>query len=93
MRQTAPTMEQTMRRPHVIARFEIACIRLYQRTLSPLIGTQCRFHPTCSAYAITCIERHGVLRGTRLAAVRLASCHPWGRAGIDEPPGVPTNDD
>jgi putative membrane protein insertion efficiency factor len=63
-----------------------ALIRLYQLTISPMLGQRCRFHPTCSEYAREAIERHGVLRGSELAIRRLARCHPWGSSGIDEVP-------
>jgi putative membrane protein insertion efficiency factor len=61
-------------------------IRLYQWTLSPLIGPTCRFHPTCSQYALEAVLRFGVLRGTMLAGARLARCHPWHPGGIDPVP-------
>lgn len=63
-----------------------ALIRLYQCTLSPFIGNQCRFHPTCSNYALEAIERHGALRGTWLAVRRLGKCHPLHPGGFDEVP-------
>lgn len=74
------------RRVSLPARFEILFVRLYQRALSPVIGTQCRFHPTCSQYAIACLEAHGAVRGTVLTIRRLMKCHPWGAAGVDHPP-------
>jgi putative membrane protein insertion efficiency factor len=61
----------------------VAAIRLYQWTVSPLLGPACRFQPTCSQYAIEAVERHGPLRGIRLAAKRLARCHPLGDHGYD----------
>lgn len=60
-----------------------AAVRGYQILLSPLVGGACRFTPSCSAYAIEALERHGALRGTWLAIRRLARCHPWGPAGYD----------
>jgi putative membrane protein insertion efficiency factor len=67
----------------------IGLVRLYQVTLSPLLGGQCRFHPTCSRYAIEALREHGGLRGAWLAARRLARCHPLGGRGYDPvpPPG------
>jgi hypothetical protein len=64
----------------------LGLIRLYQLTLSPWLGRQCRYDPTCSKYAAEAIERFGVRRGVWLAAKRLGRCHPWGRAGYDPVP-------
>lgn len=61
--------------------------RAYQVGISPLLGSNCRFQPTCSTYTIEALEQHGVLRGTALAARRIARCHPWGGAGFDPVPG------
>lgn len=67
-------------------RIALGIIRLYQLTLSPIIGQQCRFHPTCSNYAAEAIATHGVLRGTLLAARRLSRCHPFHPGGVDPVP-------
>lgn len=61
-------------------------IRLYQYTLSPLLGTRCRFTPSCSHYACEALEKHGALKGSWLALLRLLSCHPFGRSGHDPVP-------
>jgi putative membrane protein insertion efficiency factor len=67
-------------------------IRAYQWTLSPLLSvlggpaTGCRFHPTCSAYFLEAVERHGALRGTWLGLKRLVRCQPWGEEGEDPVP-------
>jgi uncharacterized protein len=61
-------------------------IRAYRLLLSPWVGMHCRYHPTCSAYALEALAKHGALRGTWLAARRIARCHPWGGSGIDEVP-------
>lgn len=59
---------------------------LYQWTLRPVLGMQCRFHPSCSAYAIGAIETHGALRGAALAARRILRCNPWHPGGDDPVP-------
>ena len=64
----------------------LALIRAYRYLLSPWFGNQCRFHPTCSVYAEEAISKHGILRGTWLAAARLAKCHPWHSGGLDPVP-------
>ncbi len=62
-------------------------IRLYQWTLSPLLGPTCRFHPTCSRYALEALERYGALKGSWLTLRRLGRCHPWHPGGYDPVPG------
>jgi len=64
----------------------IALIRAYRYVVSPWLGDHCRFYPSCSLYAQTAIERHGLLRGGWLALRRLARCHPWHPGGIDPVP-------
>lgn len=59
---------------------------LYRYGLSPLIGANCRYHPTCSAYAEEALRRHGLFRGGWLAVKRIARCHPWGGSGEDPVP-------
>ena len=61
-------------------------IKAYRKVVSPLLPPSCRFTPTCSAYAITAIERHGVVRGGWLAMKRIARCHPWNPGGVDPVP-------
>ena len=61
-------------------------IRVYQWTLSPMLGARCRFYPSCSCYAHQAIERHGALAGGWLAAKRLARCHPFSAGGYDPVP-------
>ena len=68
------------------ARVAIGLIRGYQAALSPWLGANCRYHPTCSAYAIEAIARFGVLRGSWMALRRIARCHPWARSGVDPVP-------
>ncbi|GAA4360429.1 membrane protein insertion efficiency factor YidD [Kangiella marina] len=64
----------------------IKLVRLYQLTLSPLIGNQCRFAPTCSNYAIEALEHHGALRGSWLTVKRVGRCHPGCEGGHDPVP-------
>ena len=64
-------------------------LRIYRLTLSPLLGNVCRFEPSCSRYATTCIERFGAARGSWLAAKRVARCHPFHPGGYDPPPPLP----
>lgn len=61
-------------------------VRAYQVTLSPLLPAACRYHPTCSNYAIEAIEKHGAMRGGWLAAKRIARCHPFRPGGFDPVP-------
>jgi putative membrane protein insertion efficiency factor len=61
----------------------IAPIRVYQRVLSPLLPSRCKYHPSCSAYAVQAIESYGILRGSVLAAWRLLRCNPWSLGGYD----------
>lgn len=66
--------------------FFIGVVRVYQFAISPLLGSNCRFSPTCSAYAIEALEKHGTFRGGWLAIRRILRCHPWGRSGHDPVP-------
>jgi putative membrane protein insertion efficiency factor len=63
-----------------------SCIRVYQWLVSPLLGPKCRFHPSCSNYALTAIERFGAVRGSWLALRRIARCHPFHPGGYDPVP-------
>ena len=65
----------------------IYLIKFYQITLSPLLGSNCRFQPTCSQYMIEAINLHGVLKGERLGIKRISKCHPLGSKGYDPVPG------
>lgn len=61
-------------------------IRGYRYLISPLLGANCRFHPSCSCYAEEAISRHGSMKGSYLAARRLLRCHPWHPGGYDPVP-------
>lgn len=61
-------------------------IRLYQLTISPLLGPVCRFHPSCSHYGYEAIKTHGAVKGTYLTARRLLRCNPWNAGGLDPVP-------
>ncbi|HEX6119731.1 MAG TPA: membrane protein insertion efficiency factor YidD, partial [Dongiaceae bacterium] len=74
--------------PWVVRAALIAPIRLYQWTVSPLLGVNCRYAPSCSSYAIEAIALHGVLRGAWFAVRRVLRCHPWGDSGYDPVPPV-----
>ncbi len=67
-------------------RLGIIVVRAYQLVLSPFAGGACRFHPTCSEYAIEALTEHGLVKGLGLAVKRIARCHPLGRAGFDPVP-------
>ena len=61
----------------------IAPIRAYQRWISPMFGRRCRYHPTCSQYAVDAIQEYGILKGVTLGAWRLLRCNPWSGGGVD----------
>ena len=61
-------------------------LKAYRFAISPLYGQVCRYHPTCSAYALQAVETHGAIRGTYLAARRVLRCHPWSAGGYDPVP-------
>lgn len=70
----------------IISRILIFFIRIYQYTLSPLLGANCRYLPTCSSYAVEALTIHGPFKGAYLAIKRILSCHPWGGSGYDPVP-------
>lgn len=71
-----------------LARLVALPVRGYRLLASPWVGHGCRFQPTCSAYALDALSRHGAVRGTWLAARRIGRCHPWGGSGYDPVPGT-----
>lgn len=83
-------MTERQLRPYHPAWWLLAGIRLYRRTLSPLLRPSCRYYPSCSAYALEAIEIHGAGRGGWLAVRRISRCHPWKPGGLDPvPPADP----
>jgi putative membrane protein insertion efficiency factor len=64
----------------------VSLLKAYKKLLSPLLPSACRFHPTCSAYMMEAVERHGVLRGIALGVRRLLKCHPFHAGGFDPVP-------
>lgn len=69
-----------------MAKLLIALIAVYRYTLSPILGRNCRFHPSCSEYALEALRKHGALRGGWLTLRRVARCHPWHPGGFDPVP-------
>lgn len=70
---------------HLPAWTLILLVRIYQYTLSPLIGRQCRFQPTCSHYFIGAVQKYGAIRGSWRGVLRILRCHPWNPGGYDPP--------
>lgn len=75
-----------MRSGSLLAKPLIWLVRAYQVLISPLTPPSCRFYPSCSAYAVTALERFGPARGTWMAVRRLGRCHPWTAGGVDHVP-------
>ncbi|MGE0012528.1 membrane protein insertion efficiency factor YidD [Parapusillimonas granuli] len=75
------------------SRLLIVLVRGYQLCISPFLGRNCRFYPSCSQYAIEALRSHGAVRGIWLAIRRLGRCHPWHPGGYDPvPPASPENE-
>jgi putative membrane protein insertion efficiency factor len=68
------------------ARILVTGVHAYRLVLGPILGGSCRFVPSCSSYAIEAIERHGTVRGSRLAVGRILRCHPFQQSGYDPVP-------
>ncbi len=71
---------------NILSKIFIGIVRFYQAFISPLFGAKCRFTPTCSAYGIEAIQKHGPWKGLKLTLKRFSSCHPWGGSGYDPVP-------
>jgi putative membrane protein insertion efficiency factor len=66
-----------------VSRLAALLVRAYQVVVSPLLGPRCKYHPTCSQYAIDALREYGFFRGTVLAGWRLLRCNPWSHGGVD----------
>lgn len=73
-------------RPTVLVRALVAVLGFYRRWISPMFPPVCRFHPSCSAYAVDALRTHGLVAGTGLTLVRVAKCAPWHPGGLDPVP-------
>ena len=71
----------------MISRLLIKFIKIYQKFLSPLLGQNCRFHPTCSQYAVEALSAHGLFRGGYLSLKMILKFNPWVGCGVDNVPG------
>lgn len=74
---------------NILSQLLILPIKAYQKLLSPLLGANCRFQPTCSAYMVEAINEWGPLKGLYLGLKRIGRCHPWGKFGPDPVPKNP----
>jgi putative membrane protein insertion efficiency factor len=70
----------------IVSKIFILLIRFYQLSISPILGQNCRYSPTCSQYSIEAIKKYGALKGGWMALKRIFSCHPWGGNGYDPVP-------
>ncbi|MCM1519422.1 MAG: membrane protein insertion efficiency factor YidD [Lachnoclostridium sp.] len=75
-----------MKPSELLRRIYVIPILIYRNCISPLFPPVCRFSPSCSAYALEAILKHGIFRGTWLAIKRICRCHPWGGSGYDPVP-------
>ena len=70
----------------VLSKLFILIIRFYQLSISPMLGQNCRYDPTCSQYSIEALKKYGAFKGGWLSLKRIGSCHPWGGHGHDPVP-------
>ena len=75
----------------IIIFIPLVLIKVYQKLISPLLGPSCRFHPSCSYYAVQALKRHGLLIGGWLSIKRILKCHPLNPGGVDHVPPKPNN--
>ena len=75
-----------LEKKRVLRALILRIIRFYQRALSPLLGNNCRFHPSCSQYTYEAVERYGAAQGTWMGLRRICRCHPWHQGGFDPVP-------
>ena len=64
----------------------LALLHGYRATISPTYGDVCKYYPSCSAYAVGAVQQHGAVKGSVMAAARVARCHPWAKGGVDDVP-------
>ena len=64
----------------------VALVKIYKYAISPMLGSRCRFEPSCSGYAVEALQRHGAFKGSWLAVRRIGRCHPWHPGGYDPVP-------
>lgn len=76
----------------LLARILALPVQAYRLIFSPWVGHNCRYQPTCSAYALEALEKHGGIKGLWLALRRILRCHPWGAAGYDPVPSAKHTD-
>jgi putative membrane protein insertion efficiency factor len=87
LRSESRTFMASLARPSLWPRYALmALVHAYRWTLKPWLGSACRFEPTCSAYALEALRRHGALTGSALTGWRLVRCHPWCNGGVDPVP-------
>jgi len=84
MTDTPPSSAKT--RPGLAARALAVPVHAYRLLLSPMLGQNCRYYPSCSAYALDALHQHGAVKGAWLAVTRVARCHPWHPGGYDPVP-------
>ncbi|ADE56828.1 MULTISPECIES: membrane protein insertion efficiency factor YidD [Aminobacterium] len=73
----------------MLTEIAVTAIRFYQKWISPMLGKNCRFYPTCSQYTLEAIEMHGILIGSWLGLIRIMKCGPWHPGGYDPVPDFP----